>query len=244
VWWLLFSIPLFRRVPEPAVRLVSEAERRMGPLRAGLGRLRHTFGQLRRYRHALILLVAFLIYNDGIGTIIRMATVYGTELGIDRTVMITAIVIVQFVGIPFAFLFGMLAGRIGPKRAIILGLAVYVGISVLGYYMTTPTHFLILAMLVGMVQGGTQALSRSLFGSLIPAHESGEFFGLFAVFEKFAGIAGPAVFALMIALTGSSRGAVLSVIGFFVAGGALLFLVDVEEGRKAARAAEAAVGAP
>jgi UMF1 family MFS transporter len=95
-----------------------------------------------------------------------------------------------------------------------------------------------------MVQGGTQALSRSLFGSLIPAHESGEFFGLFAVFEKFAGIAGPAVFALMIALTGSSRGAVLSVIGFFVAGGALLFLVDVEEGRKAARAAEAAVGAP
>lgn len=243
VWWVLFSIPLFRRVPEPEVRLLTDAERDMGSLRAAGTRLRGTLDQLRRYRHAFVMLVAFLIYNDGIGTIIRMATVYGTELGIDQTVMIASIVIVQFVGIPFAFLFGMLAGRIGAKRAIFLGLAVYVGISILGYYMTTATHFIVLAMLVGMVQGGTQALSRSLFGSIIPAHESGEFFGLFAVFEKFAGIIGPAVFALMIALTGSSRGAVLSVIAFFVVGGALLLLVDVDEGRKTARAAEAAVGA-
>jgi UMF1 family MFS transporter len=239
VWWLLFSLPLFRRVPEPAVRPLSEAERSLGTVRAGLARLGHTFRQLRAYRQALVMLVAFLIYNDGIGTIIRMATVYGTELGIDQTVMIAAIVIVQFVGIPFAFFFGTLAGWMGTKRAIFLGLAVYAGISVLGYYMTTAVHFMILAALVGMVQGGTQALSRSLFGSMIPAHASGEFFGLFAVFEKFAGIAGPAVFALMIALTGSSRGAVLSVIAFFVVGGALLMLVDVEDGRKAARAAEA-----
>ncbi|MFQ5551889.1 MAG: MFS transporter, partial [Gemmatimonadales bacterium] len=95
-----------------------------------------------------------------------------------------------------------------------------------------------LAGLVGMVQGGTQALSRSLFGSMIPRHESGEFFGLFAVFEKFAGILGPAVFSMMIAMTGSSRNAILSVIGFFVVGGALLMLVNVDEGQKAARDAE------
>jgi UMF1 family MFS transporter len=241
VWWLLFAIPLFRRVPEPAVRLLSDAERAMGAARAGLMRLRTTLGQLRRYRHAFLLLVAFLIYNDGIGTIIRMATVYGEELGIDRTVMIASIVIVQFVGIPFAFLFGMLAGTIGAKRAIFLGLTVYTGISVLGFYMTSGTHFLVLAILVGTVQGGTQALSRSLFGSMIPRHESGEFFGLFAVFEKFAGIFGPAVFALMILATGSSRGAVLSVVAFFVLGAALLSLVNVDEGRRVARAAEAAV---
>jgi UMF1 family MFS transporter len=106
--------------------------------------------------------------------------------------------------------------------------------------MTTATHFVILACLVGMVQGGTQALSRSLFSSMIPRHESGAFFGLFAVFEKFAGVFGPAIFFLMIVFTGSSRNAVLSVIMFFIAGAILLLFVDVEEGRKVARAAEAA----
>ncbi len=243
VWWGLFAIPLFRRVPEPKVRLLSPEERRLGALNAAFARLGRTFRELRRYRHAFLLLVAFLIYNDGIGTIIRMATIYGEELGIDRTVMITAIVIVQFVGIPFAFLFGALAGIIGAKRSIFMGLATYVGITVLGYFMTTSTHFLLLAMLVGMVQGGTQALSRSLFGSMIPRHESGEFFGLFAVFEKFAGIAGPAVFAVMIAVTGSSRGAVLSVLSFFAVGALLLLFVNVDEGRRAAREAEQAVAA-
>ncbi len=109
--------------------------------------------------------------------------------------------------------------------------------------MTSATEFFILAVLVAMVQGGTQALSRSLFGSMIPRHESGEFFGLFAVFEKFAGIIGPAVFSLMILITGSSRNAILSVIMFFVIGGLLLLLVDVEEGQKAARDAEARAGA-
>jgi len=238
VWWLGFSIPLFRHVPEPPVRLETEEERRLGPVRAGISRLKHTLRELRKYRHALLLLVAFLIYNDGIGTIIRMAVIYGEGLELDRTVMIGAVVVVQFVGIPFAFLFGALAGRIGAKRAVLLGLAVYVGIAILGYRMQTSTHFVILACLVGMVQGGTQALSRSLFASMIPRHESGEFFGLFAVFEKFAGVMGPAIFTLMIVFTGSSRSAVLSVIVFFVIGGALLLLVDVDEGRRVAREAE------
>jgi UMF1 family MFS transporter len=239
IWWLGFSIPLFRHVPEPPVRFETEEERRLGAVRAGVSRLKHTFRELRKYRHALLLLVAFLIYNDGIGTIIRMATGYGTELGIDRSVMIGAMVAVQFVGIPFAFLFGALAGRIGAKQAVLLGLAVYVGIAILGYRMQDATHFVILACLVGMVQGGTQALSRSLFASMIPRHESGEFFGLFAVFERFAGIMGPALFWLALVFTGSSRNAVLSVILFFVIGGALLLLVDVDEGRRVAREAEA-----
>jgi UMF1 family MFS transporter len=117
-----------------------------------------------------------------------------------------------------------------------------VGITFVGYFMTTATHFLVLAALVGMVQGGTQALSRSLFGSMIPRHSSGEFFGLFAVFEKFAGIFGPGVFAVMIALTGSSRGAILSIVMFFVVGALLLTLVDVEEGQRIAREAEGGSG--
>jgi UMF1 family MFS transporter len=238
LWWAGFSIPLFRRVPEPRVRMLSEEERALGMVRAGFARLRVTVHELRRYRNAFLLLVAFLIYNDGIQTIIRMATIYGEELGIDRGAMLGAVLMVQFVGIPCAVLFGRLAKWIGAKEAIFAGLAVYVGIAVLGYYMQTALHFIILAGLVGMVQGGTQALSRSLFASMIPRHASGEYFGLFAVFEKFAGIAGPAVFALMIAVSGSSRGGVLSVVVFFVIGAVLLALVRVGEGRAAARAAE------
>ncbi len=235
IWWALFAWPLLRHVPEPVPRV----ERRGGEaLRASLRELRRTARAIRGQKNAFLMLVAFLIYNDGIGTIIRMAAIYGGERGIPRGAIIGSILIVQFVGVPCAFLFGALARRISPKRAILLGLVVYTGIAVLGYFMESALHFLLLAFLVGTVQGGTQALSRSLFGSMIPRHASGEFFGLFAVCEKFAGILGPALFAAMIALTGSSRDAILSVILFFVVGGGLLALVDVEEGRRSAREAE------
>jgi UMF1 family MFS transporter len=239
IWWLVFSIPLFLRVSEPRPRVARGAEVGRRPFRVAFSRLGETLRDLRAYRQALLMLVAFLIYNDGIGTIIRMAAIYGTELEIGQSAVIGAFLLVQFIGIPFAILFGQVAGRIGPKRAIFLALAVYVGISLLGYFMRTAAHFYLLAILVGMVQGGSQALSRSLFASMIPRHKSAEFFGLFAVFEKFAGIAGPAIFAGTIAMTGSSRNAILSVIAFFVVGGALLYFVDVEEGRRAAREAEA-----
>jgi UMF1 family MFS transporter len=237
-WWVIFSIPLFLYVKEPPTSSQTSGKQNRGTVRAALSELVHTFRELKRYRNAFLMLMAFLIYNDGIGTIIRMAAIYGKELGIDRGAIISAILMVQFIGIPFAFLFGALAGRIGTRKAIGTGLAVYAGISVLSYFMTTATHFFILAGLVGMVQGGTQALSRSLFGSLIPRHESGKFFGLFAVFEKFAGILGPGIFALMIVITGSSRSAILSVIIFFITGAVLLCKVDVEEGQRTAREAE------
>ena len=238
VWWLLFSLPLFRYVPEPPRTLSADESSDFSPLRGALGRLRVTFRDLRAYPQALLLLVAFLVYNDGIGTIARMATVYGTEIGIGQGALMGAFLIAQFVGIPFAFLFGGLASRVGAKRSIFLALIVYAGISVLGYYMTTAAHFLALAALVGMVQGGCQALSRSLFASMIPRHRSTEFFAFFAVFEKLAGILGPAIFAGTIALTGSSRNAILAVIAFFVVGGGLLAFVNVSEGQRLARQAE------
>jgi UMF1 family MFS transporter len=238
LWWLGFSIPLFRRVREPERRLEEDETGSESALRVALSRLGETFRELRIYREAFLMLAAFLIYNDGILTIIRMATSYGTELGIDQGVLITALLITQIVGIPFAFLFGWLARKITAKRAIALALAVYVGISIVGYRMKSASDFYLLAILVGTVQGGSQALSRSLFSTLIPAHKSAEFFAFFGVFDKFAGIFGPALFAVTIAATGSSRSAVLSVIGFFVVGGALLSLVDVEKGRKVAREAE------
>jgi UMF1 family MFS transporter len=238
VWWLVFSIPLFRRVPEPPARLESDEHAGESPVRVAFIRLGETFRELRGYRQAFLMLLAFLIYNDGIQTIIKMATAYGTELGIDQSALIGAILLVQFVGIPCSFLFGMLAGKVGAKPALFFGLLAYTAISVLGFYMKTALHFYMLAGLVGMVQGGTQALSRSLFASMIPQHKSGEFFGFFSVFEKFAGIFGPLIFAGTIAATGSSRNAILSVIGFFAVGAAILAMVDPEAGRRDARAAD------
>jgi UMF1 family MFS transporter len=246
VWWLVFSIPLFRRVSEPrpigSIDRLSPPGRFSFPVRLATERLVETARSLNRYRNAFLLLLAFLIYNDGIGTIIRMASIYGTEIGIDSGVIIASILLVQFVGIPCAFLFGLIAQRIGAQRAIGLGLGVYTGICIFGYFMSTATHFLILAILVGAVQGGTQALSRSLFANLIPRHKSGEFFGFFGVAEKFAGIFGPGVFAIINGATGQSRGAILAVIGFFAVGGLLLSLVDVDEGQQAARAEESQLG--
>ena len=142
------------------------------------------------------------------------------------------------VGIPFAFAFGTLAGKLGAKRSIFLGLVVYTGICIFAYGIHTEREFYILAVLVGLVQGGTQALSRSLFASMVPKHKSGEFFGFYSVFEKFGGILGPLVFAIAIGQTGSSRGAILWVIAFFVIGGAILSKVNVKEGERAARDAD------
>jgi MFS transporter, UMF1 family len=233
-WWVFFSLPLFRHVAEPPVRLASAKAPGRSLIGGAFRQLIETFAELRRFKNAFLMLLAFLIYNDGIGTIIRMAAMYGANIGIGQTQLISAILLTQFVGIPFAFLFGRIASAVGTKPAIYLSLTVYVGISIVGYFMKTAAHFLILAILVGMVQGGAQALSRSLFASLIPRSKAGEFFGFFAVVEKFAGIFGPLLFGMTAAGTGSNRYAILSVIAFFVVGGAILAFVDVNAGRRIA----------
>ena len=231
IWWAVFTLPLLLRVPEPpsAQALVVEGERR-GATALAAARVVTTLRDLRSYRDAALFLLAFLIYNDGVGTIIRMAAVYGAEVGIEQGALIGAVVLVQFVGVPATFLFGNLASSWGAKRALFAGLGVYMGVTVLGFFMTTAVHFFVLAFLVGLVQGGTQAISRSLFAAMIPRSFSGEFFGFFSVMEKFAGMVGPLVFALVIALTGSSRIAILSIFAFFAVGAVLLALVNVEEG--------------
>jgi len=229
VWWGIFSIPLLLRVPEPP-----GVEQQSGnPMTVAATRLFATFRALKHYRHALLMLIAFLIYNDGIGTIIRMTSSYGTEIGLPRSALVGAILAVQFLGIPFTFAFGALAARIGPKRSILVALVIYSGVAVVAYRMTTVREFLVLALLVAVAQGGCQALSRSLFASLVPEHKTTEFFGFFAVAEKFAGVAGSAVFAGLVATTGSGRQAVLSIVFFFLIGGLLLSFVDVQAGREA-----------
>jgi MFS transporter, UMF1 family len=235
IWWALFSVPLFRKVAEPTAPLRDDTRSNLQLIGAAFSGLFRTLRELRRFKHAFLLLIAFVIYSDGIGTIIRMATSYGTDLGLDQSSLIAAILLVQFAGIPFSFAFGLLAGRIGAKPSIFLTLAVYIVISILGYYMQTARDFYILALMVAMVQGGSQALSRSLFASMIPRDRSSEFFGFFSIFEKFGAIAGPATFEIASRATGSSRSAILSVMVFFIAGAAVLSFVDVKKGQEAVR---------
>jgi UMF1 family MFS transporter len=242
VWWVVFSIPLFRRVAEPARLIETDETARLDPLRAAFGRVGETLRDLRTFRQAFLLLLAFLLYNDGIQTIIRLGTTYGTEIGIDQSALITALVMVQFVGVPFAFAFGWLAGRMGPKRLLFIPIVVYVLVTIVAYNMRTARDFFVLAFLVATVQGGSQAISRSLFATMIPRYKSAEFFGFWGVFEKFAGVFGPLIFTVMVWSTGSSRHAILALVAFFVVGGAILIFVDVEEGRRAARDAESRAG--
>jgi UMF1 family MFS transporter len=234
VWWLVFSLPLLRGVPEPPVVLDPGEARQSNVFRAAFGRLGRTFREMRRYKHAFVLFLAMLLYQDGIQTIIRMASVYGAEVGIDQNAQIAAFVMVQFIGIPFTFLFGGLGARIGTKRALFIALTVYTIATIIGYFMTTATHFFLLAAMVATVQGGAQALSRAMFSRLIPANKTSEFFGFYAVAERFATILGPLVFTVSVLLTGSSRFAVLFIVTFFAAGAFLLSRVDEEEGMKAA----------
>ena len=231
LWWALFSIPLLRYVPEPqGVRTGLAAGE--NPFSIAMRRLYTTFRDIQRYKQLFIFVIAFWFYNDGIGTIIKMATAYGDEIGIDTIDLVGALLLTQLVGIPFSLWFGKLAGRISAKRAIFVGLGVYIIISVGGYFMTKAVHFWILAFMVGLVQGGTQALSRSLYASMVPKKKSAEFFSFYNISGKFAGILGPAVFGLVGQLTKSSRLGILSLIFFFVVGGGLLLKVNVEEGKR------------
>jgi UMF1 family MFS transporter len=241
IWWALFSIPIFRNVPEPP--RMAEARAEIHPVVGGFRRLGQTFRDVRRYRELIKFLIAFWLYNDGIGTIIKMATIYGAEIGIGQRDLIGALLLTQFVGIPFSFLFGRLAKRLGAKPSIYLALAVYTGISIWGYSMAHAWEFWALAFLVGLVQGGSQALSRSLFGSMVPKEKTAEFFGFYSVSSKFAGIVGPFVFALVGQLTGSSRLSILSIIFFFIVGALLLTRVNEKEGVRVARAEDALVTA-
>ena len=240
VWWFVFSIPLLRYVPEPAHRVL-KGEGGVTPVVVSFRRLGRTFREIRRYRELFIFLVAFWFYNDGIGTIIKMATIYGAEIGIGQTTLIGTLLMVQFVGIPFAILFGWMAKRIGTKPSIYISLLIYTAITIMGYFMSQEWHFWALGFAVATVQGGSQALSRSLFGRLVPKSKSAEFFGFFSVSEKFAGIMGPFIFGLVGQIMGNSRLAIVSLVAFFIIGAALLSRVNVNEGVRMAQMEESAI---
>jgi UMF1 family MFS transporter len=232
VWWAVFSIPLFRNVPEPPAEGAGQGGFAIG---AAFHRLGQTLREIRRYRNAFWLFVAMLLYQDGIQTVIRMSSVYGAEVGIDQNAQIAAFVMVQFVGIPCAYLFGSLGSRFGTKQCIFAAIGVFIAAAALAYFMTNVTHFFILAFLVATVMGGSQALSRALFARMIPHDRTSEFFGFYAVSERFATVFGPALFFISVTLTGSSKSAIIGIIGLFIAGALVLSKVDEAEGMRAAQ---------
>lgn len=240
VWWFTFTIPLWRFVAEPPRRIFSN-EVNFNPVKASFSRLANTFRNIRQYRELMKFIIAFWLYNNGIGTIIYMATIYGTELGFGIETTVGTLLMVQFVAIPFAILFGWLAKKIGTKPAILLSLAVYTAIAIGGYFLRTPLHFFLLGFAVATVQGGSQALSRSLFGRMVPKSQSAEFYSFFGVSEKIAGTVGPLVFGIVSRLMGGSRFSIISLIIFFALGMLLLTRVNEHEGIRVAEAEEQAL---
>jgi MFS transporter, UMF1 family len=215
-WWLLFSLPLFRYVPE--ARALSGRR----SWREGWSDFAGTVRTVFRDRAVLRFLVAYWLYIDGINTLQFMAVDFGTKLGFSSRALIQALLLTQFVAFPFALLFGRLGDRIGAKRAIYLGLAVFVAVTLYGAFMRNETQFYALAVVVGTVQGGVQALSRSYFTRLIPRERSGEYFGFYNMLGKFAAVLGPVAMGIVAVLTGSQRASPLVLIAFFIAGGVLL----------------------
>ena len=220
LWWALFSIPLFIFVSEPSARGNVRVSR--GLIKTGFQQLSGTFGRIRQHREPWKFLLAYWLYNDGVGSIIIMATIFGAEIGISQKHLIGAILLVQFLGVPCTLFFGRLTRVLKTKTCILLGLSVYTMIAAGGYFISTPFHFWMLAVLVAFVQGGCQALSRSFFGKMIPQNQSAEFFAFYDISAKFSGIIGPALFGLVGQIFGSSRYGIFSLVVFFLMGGFLL----------------------
>jgi UMF1 family MFS transporter len=234
VWWLVFSIPLFRDVPEPpASGDPTPLAKLPGAVFAQLGR---TLAGLRRRPDLLTFLIAFWLYSDGIGTIIKMATIYGNEIGIGRGDLIGALLLVQLLAAPASLAFGRLAKPIGARGAVLLGIGGYVVITMFAFFLSKPWHFWALATMVALVQGGTQALSRSLFVSLVPRRQVSELFGFYSVSEKLAGVVGPVMFGAVTQWAGGGRLATLTLLPLFIGGAWLLTRVDLERGARAAAA--------
>lgn len=231
LWWAAAAAVLTAWVPEPP----ASGNAPFG-MRQTLRALAHSWTELKQYPEALRFMVSFWLYNDGIGTIIRMAAVFGAGLGIPQNHLAGAMLATQFVGVPFALVFARLAEKFGSKRAVMISLFWYTLITVGAMFITKSWHFWLMAIATGMVQGGAQAISRSIYASMLPAGRSGHFFGLYNVSSKFAGIIGPALCGFTAQATGSLRLAVGVIALNFIGGMLILAGVDVEKGRARAAA--------
>jgi UMF1 family MFS transporter len=223
LWWLVFSLPLMVLVPEPENHPHGMTPRVLG---IGFRRIGDTLRKIRRLRPVWLFLVAYWLYIDGVGTIVRMAVDYGLSLGFEQKSLILALLITQFTGFPAALLFGWIGSRFGPRAGIFLALLIYTLVTLYGAMMDSVKDFYLLAFAIGLAQGGIQALSRSLYARMIPRGHTAEFFGFYNLLGKFAAILGPLMIGLVGAMTGSPRAGILSLLVLFMAGAMLLIRVN------------------
>jgi UMF1 family MFS transporter len=225
-WWAVFTVPLVLYVRSP-----ERASREPGPgWRHAWKELLISWRLLRSLPNAFVFLIAYWFYIDGVDTIVRMAVDYGLSLGFAADGLLTALLVTQFVGFPAALFFGRIGDRIGARGAIFLALAVYVIVVIWSARITEVWEFYGLAVMIGLVQGGVQAMSRALFARLIPAEHAGRLFGLYNMMGKFAAILGPVLVGWVAVVTDSSRIGILSILVLFVIGAILLSRVDVRQG--------------
>ena len=225
-WWAIFAIPLFLFVPEPL------REGRAGgfsAVKAGFAQLGQAFQEIRKVRVAFLFLIGYWLYIDGVDTIVLMAVDYGMSLGFDSTTLIKALLVTQFVGFPAAIGFGKLGEKLGTKAGIFIGLAVYIVVAVWGFFMKQQSEFYILAIAIGLVQGGVQSLSRSFYAKIIPPESAAEFFGFYNMLGKFAAVIGPFMMGWVSVVSGNARYSILAVIALFVAGAAVLYFVPAQK---------------
>lgn len=223
LWWVIFSMPLAKNIPEPATEKVPDSLYRL--TRMSYAAFKNTWHRLSHDRNIRLFLLAFWLYIDGVYTVMTMAVDYGISLGFQAQDLIAALLITQFVGFPFAYAFSILAKKWGTRRPIMVCIGIYAITVVAATGMSAAWHFYLLAGVIGMVQGGVQGLSRSLFARMVPESQSAEYFGLFNLIGKFASILGPLVVGLGAAITGQSRFGMLGLLVLFVIGGVLLYQV-------------------
>lgn len=235
IWWAVFSIPLFLFVKEPVTRDKSTGWHAVA---SGFRQLRMTFVEIRRLRIVFLFLLGYWLYIDGVDTIVRMAVDYGLSLGFDAKKLIVALLITQFVGFPSAIAFGKIGEKFGPKTGILIGICVYIVVTIWAFFMKHEIEFYALAVSIGLVQGGVQSLSRSFFTRIIPINKSAEFFGFYNMLGKFAAVIGPISMGWIGVVFGDPRIGLLSIIVLFVSGAILLSFVNEQEGSRMAKALE------
>ena len=232
VWWGVFTIPLLLFVTEPQI---SDSLPLGRAISAGYRQLRITFIQIRQLKVIGMFLLAYWLYIDGVDTIIRMSVKMGSSLGFEAGDLITALLMVQFIAFPAALGYNWFASKIGTKKGVLIAIGGYSVVTLLAYFMTVKLHFFILAALIGLFQGGVQALSRSLFTRLVPRGKEAEFFGFYNMLGKFAAVIGPIMMGWVTLATGNVRLGILSILILFISGAFLLSKVDFDEGERLAK---------
>ena len=226
VWWAFFSIPLLRNVKEQESE--RENPRFFQALKQSFNEVYQTLSEVRKYKNVAIFLLAYWFYMDGIDTIVRMATAYGTDIGLEASSMITALILTQFVGFPSTLIFGYFADRLGFKKILTIGILIYILISIFASRITTAAEFYAMAIVVGLVMGGVQAVSRAYFSSIIPKDKEAQFFGFYNLVGKSAVVAGPALLAWISMIFNTPRAGILGLLVLFIPGLILLWMIPKE----------------